>query len=103
MHAYRAYLEQQADRIEAVLAAGRAPVHITGGTIGPEWIRFLADPAPHIRFAAVQAQQARLSERLGLDVTVTREPEGLIIKFPTPPLPQRRPEPAHILELEVQQ
>ena len=33
-HALRPYLEAQADRVEAILATHRAPVHIDGGTCG---------------------------------------------------------------------
>ena len=51
----RQYLELQADRVEAILASHGAPVHITGGTIGPRLIRFFIQPAPHVRLAQLRA------------------------------------------------
>ena len=62
----RHYLEYQADRVEAVLAAHRAPGRVTGGTVGPRVIRFSLNPAPHVRIAAIK----RLHDDLALALRV---------------------------------
>ena len=59
-------LNLQADRLEAVLTAHRAPGRITGGTVGPRHIRFFLNPAPHIRFATIK----RLAEDMALALRV---------------------------------
>ncbi len=104
----RPYLEAQADCVEAVLAAHRAPGHITGGTVGPRLIRFFLNPAPHTRFAAIK----HLADDLALalkspSLHVRRGEEGVILEFanPTPRavdfltlLPEVRPlQPATVL------
>jgi len=81
----RNYLEAQADCVEAVLAAHRAPGHITGGTVGPRLIRFFLNPAPHIRFTAIK----HLADDLALalktpDLQVRRGAEGVILEFANP-------------------
>ncbi len=81
----RPYLEYQADRAEAVLAAHRAPARVTGGTIGPRVIRFFLAPAPHIRYATIR----RLSDDLALalrvpQLRVSRGTEGVVLEFPNP-------------------
>lgn len=81
----RVYLEYQADRVEAVLAAHRAPVRITGGRSGPRQVRFYLSLASSVRLANVQ----RLSEDLALAlrvpaVTITRGKEGVILTFDNP-------------------
>jgi len=81
----RPYLEYQADRVEAVLAAHRAPGRVTGGTVGPRLIRFFLNPAPHIRFASVK----RLADDLALALRVSnlridRGKEGVVLEFSNP-------------------
>ncbi|MDF1514907.1 MAG: DNA translocase FtsK [Anaerolineae bacterium] len=78
-------LNLQADRLEAVLSAHKAPGKITGGTVGPRHIRFYLDPAPHIRFATVK----RLADDLALalrvpNLTVDRSREGIVLAFNNP-------------------
>ena len=80
-------LNLQADRLEAVLTAHRAPGRITGGTVGPRHIRFFLNPAPHIRFATIK----RLAEDMALalrvpQLSVDRKKEGIVLAFnnPTP-------------------
>ncbi len=91
----RPYLEYQADRVEAVLAAHRAPGRVTGGTVGPRLIRFFLNPAPHIRFAAIK----RLADDLALamqvsTLSVDRGKEGVILEFSNP-----NPRPVNLLTL----
>lgn len=91
----RPYLEYQADRVEAVLAAHRTPGRVTGGTVGPRLIRFFVNPAPHIRFASIK----RLSDDLALamqvsTLSVDRGKEGVVLEFSNP-----NPRPVTLLSL----
>lgn len=79
------YLEYQADRVEAVLAAHKAPARVTGGTVGPRLVRFFLNPAPHIRFASIK----RLADDLALamrvpTLSVDRDPNGVVLAFANP-------------------
>ncbi|TFG65762.1 MAG: DNA translocase FtsK [Anaerolineales bacterium] len=79
------YLNLQADRLEAVLNAHRAPGRITGGTVGPRHIRFYLNPAPNIRYTTIK----RLAEDLALalrvpHLTVDRGTEGIVLAFNNP-------------------
>ncbi|MCD6284651.1 MAG: DNA translocase FtsK, partial [Anaerolineae bacterium] len=81
----RPYLEYQADRAEAVLAAHRAPGRITGGTVGPRLIRFFLSPAPHTRLATIR----RLADDLALamrvsSLAVVRDENGVVLSFANP-------------------
>ena len=81
----RPYLEYQADRVEATLAAHHAPGRIVGGTAGPRLIRFVLDLAPHVRFSAIR----NLSEDLALALRVTNlsiehGQEGVVLQFSNP-------------------
>ena len=91
----RPYLEYQADRVEAVLAAHRAPGRITGGTVGPRLIRFFLNPDPHTRFSAIR----RLADDLALalrvsSLSVHREEQGVVLAFANPD-----PKPVDLLTL----
>lgn len=91
----RNYLEYQADRVEAVLAAHHAPGRVTGGTVGPRLIRFFLNPAPHIRLAAIK----RLHEDLALAMQIPalridRNREGVVLEFANP-----NPRPVDFLPL----
>lgn len=89
----RPYLEYQADRVEAVLAAHRAPARITGGTVGPRLIRFFLEPAPYIRLAAIRKLADDLA--LALHVPALRVDlgeEGVVLEFANPhPHPVKLP------------
>ncbi len=91
----RPYLEYQADRVEAVLSAHRAPARITGGVVGPRLIRFFLAPAPQTRFAAIRA----LSDDLALalkapSLRLDLDREGIVLEFPHP-----QPHPVNLLPL----
>jgi S-DNA-T family DNA segregation ATPase FtsK/SpoIIIE len=91
----RPYLEAQADRIEMVLSAHRAPGHVTGGTVGPRLVRFFLTPAPEIRYAKIR----RLVDDLALALRVPtlridRGTEGVVLEFPHP-----QPRPVRLLPL----
>ena len=91
----RPYLEYQADRVEAVLAAHRAPGRITGGTVGPRLVRFFLDPAPRTRFTAIK----RLADDLALamrvsNLAIDRNEQGVVLSFANP-----HPKPVDLLPL----
>jgi len=81
----RPYLEYQADRVEAVLAAHRAPVRVTGGTVGPRLIRFFLNPAPNTRFSSIKnlADDLALAMRVP-SLTIERGEEGIVLEFSNP-------------------
>lgn len=83
--ALQPYLEYQADRVEAVLAAHRSPGRVTGGMVGPQLIRFFLDPAPHTRFATIR----RLADDLALalhvpNLRIARDRENIVLEFANP-------------------
>lgn len=94
----RPYLDYQADRVEAVLAAHRAPGRVTGGTVGPRLIRLFLNPAPSTRFSAIK----RLADDLALAMrvpalSVDRDPNGVVLSFPNP-----QPKPVDFFPLLAQ-
>lgn len=91
----RGYLESQADRVESVLFAHRAPGRVTGGTVGPRLIKFFLSPAPHIRYSAIR----RLADDMALSLKVAtlrvnRGKEGVILAFDNP-----KPQPVTLSNL----
>lgn len=91
----RPYLEAQADRVEAVLTAHRAPGRVTGGTVGPRLIRFFVNPAPHTRFAAIRKLADDLALALRVpNLHVQRNKEGIVLEFSNP-----EPRPVNFLTL----
>lgn len=91
----RPYLEYQADRVEAVMAAHKTPVRVTGGTVGPRLIRFFLNPAPHIRFASIKHLADDLAIAMQVPtLTIDRGKEGVILEFSNPD-----PRPVTLLNL----
>jgi len=81
----RQYLETRADRIEAVLLAHHAPGRVTGGTVGPRLIRFLVQPAPETRYAAIRALADDLAVALNVNsLRIERTDKGIILEIPNP-------------------
>ncbi|MBN2005785.1 MAG: hypothetical protein JXA21_20680 [Anaerolineae bacterium] len=76
---WREYLEQQCDRVEALLAARRTPVRIVGGVAGPQVIRLFAELLPCTCAAAIAEQQTALAAALGATVTVTQINAGAVM------------------------
>ncbi|MBN2006126.1 MAG: DNA translocase FtsK [Anaerolineae bacterium] len=91
----RPYLEYQADRVEAVLAAHHAPGRVTGGTIGPRLIRFFLNPAPHTRFSSIKhlADDLALAMQIS-SLNIDRSKEGIVLEFSNP-----NPKPVTLLTL----
>ncbi|MBN1877944.1 MAG: DNA translocase FtsK [Anaerolineae bacterium] len=91
----RPYLEYQADRLETVLAAHRAPGRVTGGTVGPRLIRFFLNPAPHIRFSSIKSLVDDMALALHVPtLRIDRGEEGIVLEFPNP-----NPRPVELLSL----
>ncbi len=81
----RTYLEKQADRIEALLAAHRAPGRVTGGSVGPRVIRMRLTPSPNVRIAAVKALADDLAMALGVPaLKIARAGSGIVLEFANP-------------------
>lgn len=91
----RPYLEDQADRVEAILAAHKTPGRVVGGTVGPQLIRFFLAPAPCIRLAEIE----RLVDDLALamqvrELRIDRNKAGVVLEFANP-----QPRPVTLLNL----
>jgi len=81
----RGYLELQADRVEGLLAAHRAPGRVTGGTVGPRVIQFHLSLAPQVKFSTLRnlADDLALALRVPA-LRVDRSPHGIVLEFPNP-------------------
>ena len=91
----RAYLEAQADRVEMVLSAQKAPGRVTGGTVGPRIVRFFLEPEPDVRYERLR----RLDEDLAIALRVSnlridRSEKGVVLEFEHP-----NPRPVSLLKL----
>lgn len=91
----RRRLEQQADRIEAVLASHRIPARVLGGTVTPRVVRFQLTTALGVKLHRI----AQLSEEIALSLgapsaRVTREGGALVVEVPL-----ERPQPVHLSRL----
>lgn len=79
------YLEMTADKLESVLAAHRAPGHITGGSVGPARIRMVIQPAPHVRFAAIKSLADDLALAIRVPhVLIERDADGIVLEYTNP-------------------
>ena len=88
-------LNQQADRIEHVLASHRVPARVHGGSISPRWIRFMLTPGLGAKIATVRNLSEELAMALGADeVRVARDGEALAVE-----VPRVDPEPVRLLPL----
>ncbi|MCS6845130.1 MAG: DNA translocase FtsK [Caldilineales bacterium] len=79
----RRRLEQQADRIEAVLASHRIPARVLGGVVTPRLVRFQITTALGVKLNRV----AQLSEESALSLgapsaRVTRQGGALVVEVP---------------------
>ncbi len=91
----RESLEQQADRIERVLASHRVPARVHGGSVSPRWIRFMVTPGLGAKVASVRSLSEELAMALGADeVRVARDGEALAVE-----VPRQDPQPVRLLTL----
>ena len=88
-------LEYQADRIEAVLAAHKAPARIMRGSVGPRVYRFELTPAPRVRISAICALADDLAVALRVQsVRITHGRDGVALEI-------ENPDPKHINLLDM--
>jgi S-DNA-T family DNA segregation ATPase FtsK/SpoIIIE len=91
----RAYLENQADRVEMVLSAQKAPGRVTGGTVGPRIVRFFLEPEPGVRYEKLRRLSADLAIALHVSsARIDRSEKGIILEFAHP-----NPRPVSLLKL----
>ena len=91
----RQLLEEQADRIESVLAHHKVDAYVSGGTISPRWIRFTIEAGPGTKVGKVKSLAEELALALDvLQVRVARDGGMLALEVPLD-----QPEPIHLLHL----
>ncbi len=79
----RQYLNEQADRIEAVLAAHRVPARVSGGSVTPRCVTFQLHAAITSKVGTVQALKEELAMALGAQsVRVVRQGSALSVEVP---------------------
>jgi S-DNA-T family DNA segregation ATPase FtsK/SpoIIIE len=89
------WLDEQANRLEAVLFSHEIEATISGGAVSPRWVRFTVDLAVGTRISSVQ----NLSEEIALildapDVRIARSGGVVAIEVPL-----EDPQPVHLLAL----
>lgn len=78
-------LQQQADRIESVLAIHHAPARVTGGRVTPRTIRFHVLPAATTKISRVENLAEEIALALGASsARILREQGTLHIEIPRP-------------------
>ncbi len=93
--AIRRFVDYQADAIERFLGTNRAPVRVTGGTVGPRLIRFYLQPAPGVRLRQIATLSDDLAMALRVrQLTVSRGDAG-----PEILIPRQDPQPVDLLSL----
>ena len=76
-------LHLQADRIELVLAAHKAPARVTGGNVTPRTVRFHLTPAPTTKISRVEQLAEEIALALGVSsARVVREQGALHLEIP---------------------
>ncbi len=79
----RQVLEMQADRIEMVLQAHKAPAQVTRGIVTPRAVRFDLLPAPTTRVQRVQALAEELALALNAPaVRISRQGDAVCVNVP---------------------
>jgi S-DNA-T family DNA segregation ATPase FtsK/SpoIIIE len=77
------YLNQQADCIEAVLAAHKVRARVSGGDVTPRWVRFEVETALGSKVGAVQGLKEELAMALGApSVRIARQGGTLAVEVP---------------------
>lgn len=85
----RKQLEYQADRIEAVLSAHKAPARVTGGTVTPRWVRFQVLPSVGTKISRIKNLSEELAAALDApNCRVSRRGAAVAVEVPRDdPLP----------------
>ncbi len=79
----RRILNQQADRIEAVLAQHKVQARVSGGTVTPNLVRFNLTLAPHIKLSKLNGLAEELALALGaVTCRIQRVRDSVQIEMP---------------------
>lgn len=96
MQTDRQSLEQQADRIEAVLARHKAPGYVQGGVVTPRFIQFKLRPHPDAKVSKIASLGEEIALALGCSrVRIARD--GALIHVE---VPRGDPAPVRLLTLQ---
>ncbi len=96
MQTDRRSLEEQADRIEAILARHKAPGSVQGGVVTPRFVQFKLRPHPDAKISKITSLGEEIALALGCSrVRIVRD--GSLIHIETP-----RPDPAPVRLLALQ-
>jgi len=74
----RRRLNQQADRIEAVLASHRLPVRVDGGVVTPRWVRFQLAIPPGLKIKRLSDLADEIALALGAPTVQVRREGGQV-------------------------
>lgn len=95
MEISRRVLEQQADRIEAVLARHRAPGLVQSGVVTPRYVQFAVQPHPDARVSKITGLAEEIALALGCQrVRIARRDALIQVE-----VPRREPAPVRLLPL----
>jgi DNA segregation ATPase FtsK/SpoIIIE-like protein len=79
----RAYLNQQADRIERALSSMALPAKVQGGRVGERWVRYHLTPVSGTQSHQVAEAADAIADAIGvMEVRVAEEPRGLSVEVP---------------------
>lgn len=93
----RAWLEQSADQIEAILAQHKASGLVVGGVVAPRFVQFRVQPAPSVRVNRIVALAEEIA--LGLGCTAVRiARSGAYVHVE---LPRQLEEPVRLVQLNA--
>lgn len=83
MHPSRRVLNQQADRVEAVLASMSLPSRIQGGEVKGGWVRYHFAPLSEVQVGKIRQAAGQVAEAMGVyQVRVAEAPCGLALDIP---------------------
>ncbi len=89
------WLDEQANRLEAVLASHEVDATISGGAVSPRWVRFIVHPAVGTRISSIQNLSEEIALILGApSVRVARSGGVVAVEIPL-----EDPQPVHLLAL----
>jgi S-DNA-T family DNA segregation ATPase FtsK/SpoIIIE len=89
------WLDEQADRLEAVFASHEVEATVAGGVVSPRWVRFTVNPAIGTRISSIQS----LADEIALilctpSIRIARSGGVVAVEVPL-----EDPQPVHLLAL----
>jgi len=89
------WLDEQADRLETLLASHEIDASVSGGAVSPRWVRFIVHPAVGTRISSIQGLSEEIALILGApSVRVGRSGGVVAVEVPL-----EDPQPVHLLAL----